>query len=549
MTNMCADLHCCCWFFSTRRIFRCKFAKISRTKLCSGSRTQPCASCTAHMESTATMRKRSLARIAAVCSALTLTLGPLSPAIAQNPPAAGSAVQARGGDATGSIRGVVFDSLLMTPLRGATITLLGRVETTTSDARGRFSFERVPPGGQTVMFTSPALDSLGLGVMGTEFDLIGSTPANLSLTTPSLRTLWQRRCGGATAVGGDSGIVWGTIRSAATGAPIADAVAAMSWYSLRTGTKRGLVIDDLRQDAITDVHGLYFMCGVPSGSRVSATAVDTSSQRGRAASGVVEYVVGPRRLQLLDLTVSTDMVEAEPKTPEDSARTLSANDSGSMRRARGRATLKGIVVGDNGHPVTDAIVGVASADTSVRTNAQGEFVLGGLPAGTHSVQTRRVGYSPIDQVVALRSDSVSQIRIVSSKNVLATYNVRATLTKGADRVEFEQRRKQGFGYAFEGKQLENKTDIGNLLRTVPGLDVQNRGFDLLVTVAGGMQGRCKPKIIVDGFPSSMDVVSMHRPADFRAIEVFTRGTTAPTQYTSLAGCGVLLFWSRAGANW
>ena len=63
---------------------------------------------------------------------------------------------------TGSVRGIVIDSLLGNgPLVGATIELveLGRV--TTSDVRGLFRFDSLPGGRYTVAFTHPSLASIG----------------------------------------------------------------------------------------------------------------------------------------------------------------------------------------------------------------------------------------------------------------------------------------------------------------------------------------------------------------------------------------------------
>ena len=447
------------------------------------------------------------------------------------------------GTPNGKIRGVVFDSLIMAPLRGATVTLLGRTESDTTDARGQFSFDNVPAGAQTLMFSAAALDSLGLGTMGDSFNVALDETRRVTLATPSLRTLWQRICVTTPPSKADSGIVWGTIGHANSSAPLNKAVAAFSWYDLVPKRTTGLVVNDSHKEVLTDSTGLYFACGLPSGVVITSAAIDASPAREKGASGYVEFALGDRQLKRLDLLVSADMVFPE------TANGRAANDSAALARPRGRATLKGIVVDEQNRPVKDATITALSADTSVRTTSEGTFVLGGLPGGTQSVQIKRIGFAPINELVALRSDSISQITVrASAVNVISTFHVRTASEKSANRREYEARRKQGFGYYLEGKQLENRVDLRAALSLIPGLTVSYTGSDLVVTAKGTFTATCKPNIFLDGIPSDLSVIKMRQPDDFRAIEAFVRGSTAPAQYSSFAGCGALLFWTR-NASW
>lgn len=449
--------------------------------------------------------------------------------------ATGSATQ------TARIRGVVFDSLLMLPLKGASVTLLGRSETVTSDERGRFGFDDVPVGAQTIAFDAVEFDSLGLGTMGTTITLSANETANISIGPPSLRTLWQRRC--AQPIGPDSGIVWGTIRDARSNKLLAGAVAAFSWYDMRGGPAPGIYLSDIRREMLTDNSGLYFACGVPTEMVITSAAIDTSTARGKAASGFIEYAVGSRRLQRLDLTISPDMiapVSATIATPEDSAAGV---------RARGRATLKGTVVDDKNEPVAGATIMVASADTNVVTNANGSFVLGGLPAGTHAIQTKRVGFAPVSQIVALRTDSVTDVQVVSgSVNVLSTYNVRADVNRSSDRAAFDLRRRAGLGSFAEAKDFSKRIDMATMLRQFSGIRVDGGGSKLIVTANAMFGKRCVPGVYIDGMYSTFETVALMKPQDFRAVEVYARASAAPAQYATFTQCGVILFWTN-GARW
>lgn len=438
---------------------------------------------------------------------------------------------------------MVFDSLLMAPIKDASVTLLGSLVTVTSDDRGRFSFDDVPIGSQTIVFESAEFDSLGLGTMGTTISLQDNETARVTLSTPSLHALWQRRCKAGMALSADSGIVWGTIRDATSSRLLSDAVVGFSWYDMRAGAIPGVYVSDIRKEVLTDNTGLFFACGVPTNVVITTAAIDTSTARGKGASGFLEYAVGSRRLQRLDLIVSPDMiapVNAPMRTREDSA---------AAARARGRATLKGTVLDDRKRPVVDATIAVPSADTSVVTGANGTFIIGGLPAGTHTMQTKRIGFAPVSQMVSLRTDSVTEVSVVAAAvNVVSVYNVRAEATNGSDRTAYERRRKLGFGYYAEAKDLERRNDIASALSAFPGLQVRHNGLDLEVTTPSTLRSRCSPAVFFDGMFSSWQVINMMRPADFKAIEAYTRASSAPLEYATFSQCGVVLFWSKS-ARW
>lgn len=443
---------------------------------------------------------------------------------------------------TAKIRGVVFDSLLRAPIKDATVTLLGRSETVTTDDQGRFSFDNVPVGEQTIGFEANELDSLGLGTMGTTVTLRADETARVTLGTPSLRTLWQRRC--STPLGSDSGIVWGTVRHAESNKLVGDAVASFSWFDMSSGLGKALLLRDIRKEVLTDDTGLFFACGVPTDVVITSAAIDTSTLRGKAASGFIEYAVGSRGLQRLDLVISPDMI-----APSGAA-LKTFDDSATVARARGRATLKGTVFDDKKRPVANATVYMATADTSVVTNSNGDFILSGMPAGTHAIRTIRIGFAPVNQTVALRTDSVTEIKIISaSVNVIGVYSVRADISKGADRAAFENRQKMGFGSFATEKDFVRRIDMYGVLKQFMGLQVDRNGGALRIVTSRAAATRCAPSIFVDGMYSKLDVIDMMRPSDFRAIEVFPNAGTAPAQYLGInSQCGVILFWTK-GARW
>ena len=442
----------------------------------------------------------------------------------------------------GRVRGVVFDSLLMKPVANATVTMLDRSETVTSDDRGRFAFNDVSVGEHTIIFSSPEIDSLGFGTLGTAISMRSGEVVLTTVATPSLRTLWERRCTKDSRIGrggSDSGIVWGTVRDASNGREQVDALTMFKWYELQPGRVKLMSISDVRREVITDASGLYFACGLPTEVVISSEAATNTS-----ASGTIEYALGARRLQRLDLLISSDMIIP------DSIKLRTAADSAKWMRARGNSTLRGTVTDDHGNPKADAIVTLVDADTSVRTNKLGEFVIGGLPGGTQVVQARQVGSAPTTQLVNLRSGAVVETKVkLSDVKVLAAMNVRAQKTVGADRKEFEDRRKSGLGFVLDEKDLKNRIDVGGALRMLPGVQVSyDNGNSLRVSMRGMFKPRCTPAVFLDGMPSSFDFIENRNPSDFRAIEMFGVANV-PSEYSSpMAACGTLLFWSKQ-ARW
>lgn len=448
-------------------------------------------------------------------------------------------------DSIGRIRGTAFDSLLMKPIARTRVQLMGTGRTTTTDDRGQFSFDKVTLGRHAVALESATFDSIGLGVLGASVTLRNEDIVRAAITTPSLRTLWNYRCRNSAPTGSDSAIVWGTIRDAADDSLLTGAAAQFSWYNLRPGgIALGMLIDEKRVEATSDNSGTYFACGLPHDIVVSSEAIGKDAAGKGTASGHLEYAIGPRRVFRADLTVSADMVIPDSlvlTTHEDSVR---------ADRARGTASVYGRVVDDKGKPLSNAIVVIANVDTSVRTNSNGEFRMSGLPSGTHTLLARRVGDSPSQQFVNLRPMQTTSATIVMSKvTTLATVNVRAQNVKGRDRIDYEWRRKMGFGYAMDADEIARRMDVYSVLTQMPGMRLERSGFGVKIAMQQiGFRGySCEPSVYLDGIMMPMETATSMPAESYRAIEVYPRASTVPAEYYNGGGCGTVLMWTRRAA--
>lgn len=458
----------------------------------------------------------------------------LSPAV-MRAQATGASVQIMTAPATGTVRGTVFDSLLRTPVANALVWFPGGNQTAITDKQGKFELTAVPAGPHSIGVAASSLDSLGLSNMSTSVDVRSGETSRATLATPSFKTMWRTLCAGVSPAGGDSGIVWGTIRDAATDTRLSGARAIFSWYDLHKGANKKLEFGEVYRSVHTDSTGTYYACGLPYDIIISSEAAGV-----RSASGTIEFSVGLRRLFRVDMLVSTDMVLAADAMPKTEAESLA------VLRARGNASVRGVVRDESGKLQAGATVGIATVDSTVRTNDKGEFVLDSLPAGSHVLKARQIGYAPASMLVDLRPNHVTVATIeMPSASTLATFNVRASRIVGQDKRAFDDRRRKGFGYAREGSTFANRLDVASVLREFPSITVRYspRG-ELSLT----FPGNCAPTIYLDGMRSDLEVVTLYNPADFRAIEVFPREMTVPSQYSNANRCGVALFWSK-WARW
>jgi hypothetical protein len=445
---------------------------------------------------------------------------------------------ARSSTAVGSIKGVAYDSLLMKPMVDVQVQLQPLNQSTRTNARGQFEFNRIPTGAHQLSLSALELDSLGFGTIGIEANVIEGKTANVTIGPPSLRTIWNRNCYAGNIVGKDSGVVWGTIRDAETQRELGDAAATFNWYDLGSAGLSGILVREVSEQAGTNAQGVYFACGLPSDVAIASEGITTN-----AASGRIDYALGARRMQRLDLTVSREMIIADG-LPDDSATLQRASATG---QPQGTAIVRGRVLNESNRPVGNAIVGVVNVDTIVRTDSTGYFRIAGLPAGSQSLSVRRVGSPPAIRIVHLRPGQTVDIDVpMSSMNTLTTVNVRAERSMSRDRIGFEQRKKNAFVRVREGDVFQKRADMYSVLDNMSRLRMTRNGFGLDIKIRRVGRGECVPHAFLDGFPSDINTASS-LPIDlYRAVEVYENPYVVPAEFTPIGSeiCGTILFWTK-----
>ena len=119
---------------------------------------------------------------------------------------------------------------------------------------------------------------------------------------------------------------------------------------------------------------------------------------------------------------------------------------------------------------------------------------------------------------------------------------------------FDQRRSTGFGYFVTPEEVERRDPfiLWDLIQGIPGIfnaSTSGIGTELVLFKPGLGAMYCSPRVYVDGMRMSNPVGSLEtvvRARDVLALEVYTRGSSAPIQFggTTGDGCGVVLIWTK-----
>jgi TonB-linked SusC/RagA family outer membrane protein len=217
----------------------------------------------------------------------------------------------------------------------------------------------------------------------------------------------------------------------------------------------------------------------------------------------------------------------------------------------------------NGAPIAAAQVVIVGTALAARADAQGQYTLRGVPAGTHTVRALRVGYAEASQSVT----------VANGETVTADIRMRAVsiqLTPVVSTATGEQRRVE-VGNAIttisaeqivQNQQIANMGDL--LTARAPGVQVlppNSTGAGARVRIRGrsSLSLTNDPIYIIDGVRmesssrstsisvggTEPDRVSDINPEDIQSIEI-VKGPSAATLYGTDAANGVIVIQTKRG---
>jgi hypothetical protein len=454
-----------------------------------------------------------------------------------------SAAPAAGGGAM--LAGVVYDSLHGRPLAGAMVQLIpagaqsGPTHAVEADSLGMFRFVGLRADRYIIGFRHPAVDALGLSEPVWSVRVSDDSAHYVMLSLPSALGLRSRFCA-SPSESDSTGMLIGIVRDPDTGAPLADASVTVLWNEL-TLDARGLRHEQHHFPGKSNAEGRYVFCSLPS--RVTLIA---RAEIGDRASGYVELWIPPRGLLHRDFAIPSDSASVAVAT--DSA---AAPDAAPLRR--GTARLTGRALDPNAQPVIGAQVAVLGSPGSGTTGPDGAFTLAALPAGTHMLEARALGYEPQHVAVDLVSGQTSTVLVRFTTRVQELESVLVYGKKSRsmlDEIGFEQRRKHGHGRYFTAEDIEKRRppQFSSLFRDLAGMQVrQGNAFRTSIWMRGP-RGLCQPSIFIDGveFLTPQEIDRMVRPEEIQGVEVYSY-STRPGEFAPRDNpCGVILIWIGTG---
>lgn len=231
-----------------------------------------------------------------------------------------------------------------------------------------------------------------------------------------------------------------------------------------------------------------------------------------------------------------------------------------------QSILSGTVRHDStGAPLAGVEVVLNNTAFRTETNAQGRYVLDGLPAGVYQTIFRKVGFLPVrvDARLTAGDTTWANTTLIESAVVLApvivTGTPESTRGVGIGREAFEERRKTGFGKFFDSeyiRRVDSHLHLDDILRREAGVAVMKIGPDWVAV--NRLRTRCAMQVYYNGAPmgrggvfgvsrvSTVDL-RMFSLSGLEAVEVFRSPAEIPQEYGGInAACGVILLWSRRG---
>jgi carboxypeptidase family protein len=420
-----------------------------------------------------------------------------------------------------SVEGMVYDSLLHAPLRGADVWVRGGERHVQTGADGRFQLDSITPGRYTLLVSHPGLDSAGLFTLAVPVNITAAGHPPLIVATPSLATLWRRRCGQEPPTRSDSGLIFGFVQDAKTQAHLAGAGVLLQWLRIVQTDQINVQTQPRNLTAKTDSTGTYYACGVAGDMKIALRAYAQ-----RDSSGLIDLQVGARGVGRQDL-----MVALAP-----------ARQTGVVR----------------GQAITVEQVAVWGGRVSVREGANtiiddnGTFIIRGVAPGTQWVSVQAIGRAPSAQAVDVRPGDTTWLNVTLGPLPVTLAPVRVVGQASRMLSDFEERRRGGSGLGyFRGEaEMAGMASMRSVLSSLPSIQLVrgqgNTDFIALLPNPGiGGRGWCVPALYVDGFQADWDQVHTYKPKDLVGVEMYARASSAPIQYQQVAtGCGVVLIWTK-----
>lgn len=364
------------------------------------------------------------------------------------------------------------------------------------------------------------------------------------MAVPSMAGLIRTVCG-RDGVKDSLSVLLGSVRHAQANTALPGAFVSIRWGEVLLGRgqmQRSTPI----VDAFANEEGWYSAC-VPGDVPMTVRAA-----HGTDLSGSIEFGVPAHAVLRRDLYVGA--ASAEVRTADSTAEARAAAE---RIIERGTGEVRGLVRAVDGRAIAGARVALLNGTGETRTNQRGEFVLRGLPLGTHMIEAWAIGYLPGQQIVDIvefrREPAEIELFDVSAYRLDTVRVAAARRLEATVRAGFERRRRSGSGIFLDETALDSMRAMTfkDLLRGIAGVQfVRGRRpddiWDEHIEFSTGRSRPCLPVIYLNGAQLVQDRTDLDvlvPPSSVQRIEVYHRGVAIPAEFASANTCGVLAIWT------
>lgn len=217
-----------------------------------------------------------------------------------------------------------------------------------------------------------------------------------------------------------------------------------------------------------------------------------------------------------------------------------------------QGTLTGTVTDSRtGETLPGVNVAIVEIERGAATDADGQFTINNVPAGTYTLRASFIGYKQSSQQVQAPASGEQVVNLTLEEDIFGLEEVVVTgVGVGTETT------KLGFSVGkVSGEDLEEvtATDPGNALRAkIPGITVVQASGDpasspsIRLRGSTSISGSQDPLVIVDGVITSGSLRDINMQ-DVKSIEV-VKGAAASSLYGSLAGNGVIQVITKSGGG-
>ena len=213
--------------------------------------------------------------------------------------------------------------------------------------------------------------------------------------------------------------------------------------------------------------------------------------------------------------------------------------------AQQTGTISGVVTEATvGNPVVGARVGVIGTQLGATTNAEGRFTIAGVPAGSHAVQARMIGFGVLERTVAVASGQTATVNFQATRQVVVLGEViavgygtqrRGSVTGAVDQITSQSLENRPMANLTQGLQgvLPNVN-----IRLLDGRPTQAPRINIRGATSIGQGGNAL--VLIDGVEGDPSTVN---PSDVESITALKDAASAAV-YGARGAFGVLLITTK-----